>query len=61
LGTYNFVGFEVLTPVVIKSTTIFWNIAASSPLEATRHTTQFYIGFLLGVFTSPEVGGDVFL
>jgi hypothetical protein len=45
----------------IKSTTIVWDRAACSPLEATRHTTQFYIGFLFGVFTSPEDGGDVFL
>jgi hypothetical protein len=42
-----FVGFEVLTAVVMKST-IFWDITPCSPLKAT-------------CFHDPEYGGDMFL
>jgi hypothetical protein len=48
------VGFEVLTPVVMKSA-IFWDITACSPLKVNiseEHVTWFF---------DPEDGGDMFL
>jgi hypothetical protein len=59
--------FEVLTPVVMKST-IFWDITPCSPLKVNRrfggiHRLHqgFHAGFLLGLFSEPEEGGDMFL
>jgi hypothetical protein len=56
-STYLWLGFEVLTAVVMKGT-IFWNITPCSPLKINR---RFVGGFLLGLFFDPEDGGDIFL
>jgi hypothetical protein len=53
-----FVGFEVLTAVVMKST-IFWDITLCSPLKVNRRC--FHAVFLLSLFFDPEDGGDMFL
>jgi hypothetical protein len=50
----HYVGFEVSTAVVMKST-IFWDITPCSLLA-----TCFQAGFLLGIFLDPEDGGDMF-
>jgi hypothetical protein len=49
-----YVGFEVLTAVVMKSS-IFWDITPCN------RATYFHAGFLLGLFFDPEHGGDMFL
>jgi hypothetical protein len=51
-----FIGFEVLTAVVMKSS-IFWVITPCSKLLA----TCFHSGLLLGLFFGPEDRGDIFL
>jgi hypothetical protein len=64
--TLKYVGFEVLTEVVMK-TSIFWDITPCSPLKDNRRfrgallATCFHAGFLLGLFFNPEDGGDMFL
>jgi hypothetical protein len=58
-----FVGFEVLTAVVMKST-IFWNITPCSPLKVNRRallSTCFYSGLLIGLFFDPENEDNIFL
>jgi hypothetical protein len=50
------IGFEVLTPVVMKSS-IFWDVTYRLTLLA----TCFHAGFLLGLFFDREAGGDMFL
>jgi hypothetical protein len=62
----NYVGFEVLTAVVIKSS-IFWDIKPYSPLiaeQVTNRSSTFYLlhaGFSLGLFFDPEESSDTFL
>jgi hypothetical protein len=65
-----FLGFEVLTAVVMKSA-IFWDLTLCSPLRVNWRVggtyslhllaTCFHTGFLLGLFFYPEDGGDMFL
>jgi hypothetical protein len=68
-----YVGTEVLTPVVMKST-ILWDITPCSPLEVNRRfggtyrlhlqallAICFHTGFLLGLFFNPEDSGNKFL
>jgi hypothetical protein len=59
-----FVGFEVLTPVVMKSS-IFWDIKPCSPLKVNRRfggTYRLHLqGFLLGLFFDPEDEDHMFL
>jgi hypothetical protein len=60
-----YIGFEVLTAVVMKST-IFWDITPCSPLSVNQSESGwqaelFHAGFLLGLFFGPEDGGDMFL
>jgi predicted membrane protein len=50
-----YVGFEVLTAVVMKSS-VFWDITPCSLLA-----TCFHTGLLLGLLIDLEYGGDVFL
>jgi hypothetical protein len=50
------VGFEVVTPMVMKSA-IVWDITTYKALLA----TCFHAGFLLGILFDPEDGGDMFL
>jgi hypothetical protein len=50
-----FIGFEVLTAVVIK-TSIIWDI-----MHNVKHCCLLHAGFLLGLFFDPEYGGDIFL
>jgi hypothetical protein len=52
-----YVGFEVRTAVIMKSS-VFSNITPCSPLE---FATCFLAGFLLGLFLDPENGSDMFL
>jgi hypothetical protein len=47
LDYYEHIGFDVLTSVVMKSTT------------TALLTTRFYSGFLLGLFFNPKDGGDI--
>jgi hypothetical protein len=67
-----YVGFEVFTAVVIKST-VFWDITPCSPLKVNRRfggtyslylearlPTNFHAGILLRLF-DPEDGGDILL
>jgi hypothetical protein len=54
-----FVGLEVLTPVVIKSS-IFWDIMPSSPLKVNRRFGGLPAGFLLGLFFGFGDGGNMF-
>jgi hypothetical protein len=64
-------GFEVLTPVVMKSS-FFWNIMPCGPLEVVseKHVacifravfaTYFHPGFWLRLFFDTEDEGDMFL
>jgi hypothetical protein len=72
-----FVGFEVLTPVVMKSS-VFWDITPCSPLKVNRR--EEYVSsvfraeelretrnqrgkqsFLLGFYFDPENGDDMIL
>jgi hypothetical protein len=59
-----YVGFEVLTAVVTKST-IFWDITPCSRLIINRRFGRTYRlrlqGFFLSLFFGPEDGGDMFL
>jgi hypothetical protein len=68
-----YLGFEVLTAVVMKST-IFWDITACSPLKANRRYGGIYCLHLQGLKiirarnqresrwqTGLEDGGDIFL
>jgi hypothetical protein len=52
-NNFLFVGFEVLTAVVMKNT-VFWDITPRLP-------TCFHAGILLGLFFEPEDGGYMFL
>jgi hypothetical protein len=66
------VGFEVLTSVVMKSA-VFWDITQCNPLKVNRRfggTSRFYLlgrrisfhgGFLFGLFFDPEDGDNMFL
>jgi hypothetical protein len=66
------VGFEVLTPVVMKSS-VFWNITPCSPLIIDRHFGEthrlhlngrgklLYAGALLGIFFDTGDGKYIFL
>jgi hypothetical protein len=70
----NYVGFEVLTAVVMKST-IFWDITRCTPLsvnrrfggtyrlrlQGRRNATCLLAGFLLNLFFDPGNGDDMFL
>jgi hypothetical protein len=72
LTSFCYVGFEVLTAVVMKSS-VFWDITPCNPLKINRHfggTFRLHVGsacyplhagFLLGIFFDPEDGGDMFL
>jgi hypothetical protein len=62
------VGFEVATPVIMK-TFIFWNITPCSPFKVSRRSggTQYTIMkqvatcfMLLSFFFDPKHGGDMF-
>jgi hypothetical protein len=68
-----FVGFEVLTAVVRKSS-IFWDVTPHSPLKVGCRfggtcllhlqgllAICFHAGFVLGLFFMPEDGGNMFL
>jgi hypothetical protein len=70
---YVYVGFEVLTAVVMKSS-IFWDMTPCSLLSVNRRFVGTYLlhlqssawyllhsCFLLGLFFYPEDGGDMFL
>jgi hypothetical protein len=56
VNQFRFVGFEVLTAVIMKST-ILWDIKLSRVLLA----TCCHAGLLLGLFFDPKDGGDMFL
>jgi hypothetical protein len=57
----HYVGFEVLTAVVMKSS-IFWEIVLYSPLEVNELACYLlHAGFLFGLFFNPEDGGEMFL
>jgi hypothetical protein len=77
LSSFVFVGFEVLTEVVMKST-ILWDITPCSALKINRRfggtcrkkpawkqvallVTYFHAGFLLGLLFDSEDGNDMFL
>jgi hypothetical protein len=50
--------------VVVMKISISWDMTPSSPLEVNRRfggTCRLHVGFLLGLFLDPEVGGDMFL
>jgi hypothetical protein len=55
----HYVGFEVLTPVVMKSA-VFWDITPCSPLKVNQRESRWQAGILLGLI-DPEDGGDMFL
>jgi hypothetical protein len=57
-----FVGFEVLTAVIMKSS-VLWDITLCRPLEVKLSCAchLLHTGFLLGFFFDPEDGGDMFL
>jgi hypothetical protein len=54
---FNYVGFEVITVVVMKSA-IFWDIMPCSLLKVNQAlpAASFHSGFLLGLFLNPEDG-----
>jgi hypothetical protein len=58
-----YVGLEVVTPVVMKNTTIFWDITPCSPLEVKRSlvVSCFHSGFFFGLFLDPKNGGNILL
>jgi hypothetical protein len=57
----HYVGFEVLTAVVTKSS-IFWDIMLYSPLEFNQLTCYLLlVGFLFGLFFNTEDGGKMSL
>jgi hypothetical protein len=49
-----YAGFEVLTPVVMKSR-IFWNITPCSPVKDNQVSEDH-----IGLFFDREVGSDIF-
>jgi hypothetical protein len=49
--------FEVVTPVVMKSS-VFWDI---TPCSVALLATCFQASFLLDLFFDSEIGGDTFL
>jgi hypothetical protein len=62
----NFVGFEILTAVVMKSS-VFWDMTPCSPLKVKQNSrirwqaaTCFHAGFFVGLFFDLEDGGDMF-
>jgi hypothetical protein len=55
----SFVGFKVLTAMVMKCS-IFWDITPCS-LLAVRICYMLHDVFLVGSFLDPEDGGDIFL
>jgi hypothetical protein len=62
-----FIGFEVFTAVIMKSS-VLWDIMPCSPLKAKQETSVEQVasktlptGFLLGLFFTPQDGGDMFL
>jgi hypothetical protein len=66
-----YVGFEVLTAVIMKSI-IFWDMTPCSPLSFNRRfgetyrlhlllVTSYHAGLLFRLFFDPEDGGDMFL
>jgi hypothetical protein len=57
-----YVGFEVLTAVVMKNT-VFWDITPCSRMKvrAASRATSFHSCILLGSLLDPEDGGDVIL
>jgi hypothetical protein len=57
--TDTYVGFEILTVVVMKNI-IFWDIMPCSLLKVNL-ATCFHAGILLGLSFDPEDGGDMFL
>jgi hypothetical protein len=53
------VEFEVLTAVVMNNS-ILWDITSCGPYR-TLLATCFHSGYLLGLFSDPEDGGDISL
>jgi hypothetical protein len=57
----HYVGFEVLTALVMKSS-LFWAITPCSPFEVNQLACYLlHAGFLLGLFFDAEDGGATFL
>jgi hypothetical protein len=59
-GQRQFVGFEVLTAVVMKHY-IFKDITPCSQLNVKPACYMLHAGFILGLFFDREYGGDIFL
>jgi hypothetical protein len=57
----HYIGFGVLTAVVMKGS-IFWVIMLYSPLEVNQRACYLrHAGFLFGLLFNPEDGGEMFL
>jgi hypothetical protein len=55
-----YLGFEVLTAVVIKSS-IFWDIMPCIPGKLISSWYLLHAGFLIGLIFDPDDGGDMLL